>query len=410
MSYKIIHTADWHLGQSFMQKSRIQEHQLFINWLLNIIKTENIDAIIIAGDIFDTANPPIEAMNIYHQFLAQAYQSCVEIIIVGGNHDSAARLNTTGSLLQFLNVHVVGGEAHTLGSIIQLKSKTNKSTVCLVAAIPYIRYGDVRKILEGENVKEAASFFTDSVKLHYDKFLNEAQRLSLNVPILSTAHLYVNGSSISDPSDEKMHTIGSLGQVSSKCFSQGYSYIALGHIHKPQTIKNGQNIVIKYAGSPIPLSFSEREDQKEVTIIEIKDNLLTSKSVEIECFRNLIRFKGTAEELLLNIKNHENIKNLKSWVEVILTERINFNAFNKEIDILAQANNIEILSKGLELPKVESSSLRNNFIAGIDTNPLNNVKDIFIRKCEKTGLNEENINELMPLFDQTIEDISNPTA
>ena len=119
----ILHTADWHLGQTFMQKSRKEEHQLFIHWLLEILDQEKIDVVIVAGDIFDVANPAIEAMDLYHHFLLEAYKQNIDVIIIGGNHDSAARLNTTGALLRLLNVHVVGGEVDALGKIIPLVNK-----------------------------------------------------------------------------------------------------------------------------------------------------------------------------------------------------------------------------------------------------------------------------------------------
>src|SRR6516164_2763119 len=102
MALRIIHTSDWHLGQTFIQKSRIEEHQLFIDWLLQTMETENIDAIIIAGDIFDVSNPSIEEINKYHYFLIEAYKKKIQVIVVGGNHDSASRLNSYKDIFKIL--------------------------------------------------------------------------------------------------------------------------------------------------------------------------------------------------------------------------------------------------------------------------------------------------------------------
>lgn len=406
MSYKIIHTADWHLGQTFKQKSRIEEHLFFIDWLLKTIESEQIQAVIIAGDIFDVANPSIEAMDLYHHFLVNAFKLNVTVIVIGGNHDSAARLNTTGSLLKLLNVHVVGGDINALGQIIPLKN-SNGTLEAAVVAIPYLRDGDLRKIAEAESIKESKIAFTESVKLHYDNLLNQALNTYKNVPIIGTAHLYISGSSVSDSSKENMHSIGTLGQIPSYHFANGYNYLAMGHIHKPQVIKHPKNVILKYAGSPIPLSFSERNDEKEITILTIENGELTYENLLIPTQRNLKRFKGNADDLLAEIVNYKTSSNLTTWAELIITERINFIEFNKKIDEFAAQNNIEILEKILEVPKTVNSTIRQNFNAGTYNNPLDDISQIFTLRCEKAGFNEENIKELMPLFEETLAIVQN---
>jgi exonuclease SbcD len=406
MSYKIIHTADWHLGQSFKQKSRIEEHTHFINWLLNTIETAQVQAVIIAGDIFDVANPSIEAMDLYHYFLVEAYKLKVTVIIIGGNHDSAARLNTTGSLLKLLNVHVVGGDLNALGEIIPLKNEANE-TQAVVVAVPYLRDGDIRKITEAESIKDAKIGFVESVKLHYDILLKKAQENYPNIPIIGTAHLYISGSSVSDSTKENMHTIGTLGQIPSHHFANGYTYLAMGHIHKPQVVKHPENLILKYAGSPIPLSFSERNDEKEITIIMIENGELNYTSLPIETQRYLKRFKGNASELLTQIAEYKKDTKLTTWAELIITERVNFIEFNSQIDKIAAENNIEIVEKILELEKTNTNNLRENFYAGTNNNPLDDIAQIFTIKCEKAGLDQENIKELMPLFEETLTTIQN---
>lgn len=406
MLYKIIHTADWHLGQTFKQKSRIEEHLLFVNWLLKTIENEKVQAVIIAGDIFDVANPSIEAMDLYHQFLLNAFKLNITVIVIGGNHDSAARLNTTGSLLKLLNVHVVGGDVNALGQIIPLQNK-DEQIEAVVVAVPYLRDGDLRKIAEAESIKDAKLEFTQSVKHHYDSLLNEALSLYKNVPIIGTAHLYISGSLVSDNTKENMHAIGTLGQIPSYHFANGYNYLAMGHIHKPQVIKHPENVILKYAGSPIPLSFSERNDEKEITILTIENGKLTHESLPVPTQRNLKRFKGNAHELMAEIGNYQTLSNLTTWAELIITERVNFIEFNKKIDELAAQNNIEILEKILDVPKISSSNIRQNFNAGTHNNPLDDIVQIFTIKCEKAGLNEENIKELMPLFEETLTIVQN---
>ncbi len=402
----ILHTADWHLGQTFMQKSRKEEHQLFIHWLLEILDQEKIDVVIVAGDIFDVANPAIEAMDLYHQFLLEAYKQNIDVIIIGGNHDSAARLNTTGDLLRLLNVHVVGGEVDALGKIIPLVNKKNNLTEAVVVAVPYLRDGEIRKIAEGEEVIEAHHQFSASVQKHYDGLLKEASEKFPGVPIIGTAHLYVNGSALSDPAIENMHAIGTLGQLSSSAFSKGYAYIAMGHIHKPQIMKHGEGVIVKYAGSPIPLSFSEREDQKEVTVLELSANQLTTRTINIPLFRPLRRFKGTPEKVTKIIEEYQHNTLLPAWGEIILTEKMNFIEFNQQIATFCIDNKIEILNRQLAIPSTTYNSIREEYIAGADNNPLDNVTEIFKLKCEKSGLNDENTNALLPLFENILTQVN----
>lgn len=403
---KVLHTADWHLGQTFMQKSRIEEHQMFVDWLINTVEFQEIEYVIIAGDVFDVTNPSIEAMDLYHYFLLEMYKRHVQVIVVGGNHDSAARLNTTGALLKLLNVHVVGGDT-SLGQIIPLENSKTKSVEAVVVAVPYLRDGDLRKISEGEEVVEAHQKFAMSIKKHYDELVEQAVNQYSNLPMIGTAHLYVTGSTLSDSSNETMHAIGTLGQIPSQSFSSKYAYMALGHIHKPQVVKHPEDVPVKYAGSPIPLSFSERDDLKEITIIEIYSNQLSFASKEIPLFRSLKRFKGEADDIIQDIENFSFESNLTSWVELIITSPTDYSVFNDKISTLCKEKNIEVLSRQLELKKDLNHNIRTQYEIGLDNNPLDDVAQIFKLRCEKMGLNEDNIKEINPLFEEIFNQLKN---
>lgn len=402
---KILHTADWHLGQTFLQKSRIEEHKLFIDWLLHTMIVSEIDAVIVAGDIFDVVNPSMEAMDLYHHFLLKSFKNNIQVVIVGGNHDSASRLNTTKSLFQLLNVHIVGGETGNLGQIIPLKNKKGINEVVMVA-VPYLRDGDIRKIAEAENVNDAHQKFSISVKLHYDSLLEQAKLQYPNLPVIATAHLYVNGSSLSD-STENMHAIGTLGQISSGAFHSNFSYVALGHIHKPQIIKHTDGVLLKYAGSPIPLSFSERDDLKEVTILDFDNDLLTTEIVNIPVFRLLKRVKGSSEKVITDIeKLLANDYLLGVWVEIVLTEKLNFIDFMASIEAMINDKNIEILTRTLELKTISNANIREIYQIGMDNNPLDDVAEIFKIRCEKAGLDEENQRLILPLFEEILNQVN----
>jgi exonuclease SbcD len=408
MSLKIIHTADWHLGQTFLQKSRIEEHQYFIDWLLETIQTQDIDAIIIAGDIFDVSSPSVEAINKYHYFLLEAYKLNVQVIIIGGNHDSASRLNSYKDIFKILNVSIVGGDLNNVGELIPVYKRGTTNAAAVVAAVPYLRDGDIRKITEGETINEAHGLFTSEVKKHYDNLLEQAKTNHPSVPVIGTAHLYVTGCLLSEPAEKRMHSlVGTLGQIPSTVFSDGYDYIAMGHIHKPQMIQHPDNVIAKYAGSPIPLSFNERNDLKEITLLTIADNKIAHESLSIPLQRSVIRFEGKADEIIEKIKCHQPSQVLPTWAEIIITEAVNYIEFNNEINDLCIDKNIEILNRTTKFASPDNQSVRSEYIAGTDNNPLDDIPKIFTIRCEKKGMNEESITEIMPLFMQILDEINN---
>ncbi|RTY81470.1 exonuclease subunit SbcD [Flavobacterium sp. ZB4P23] len=408
MSLKIIHTADWHLGQTFLQKSRIEEHTYFIDWLLKTIQTQVIDAIIIAGDIFDVSSPSIEAINKYHYFLLEAYKLKVQVIIIGGNHDSASRLNSYKDIFKILNVSIVGGDLNNVGELIPVYKRGTTNAAAVIAAVPYLRDGDIRKIIEGETVNEAHGLFTSEVKKHYDNLLKQAKTNYPGVPVIGTAHLYVTGCILSEPAEKRMHSlVGTLGQIPSSVFSVGYDYIAMGHIHKPQMVQHPDNVIAKYAGSPISLSFNERNDLKEITVLTIADNKIAHESLPIPLQRSVIRFEGKADEIIEKIKLHEPSQVLPTWAEIIITEAVNYIDFNNEINDLCIDRKIEILNRTTKFTSINNQSIREEYIAGTDNNPLDNIPKIFTIRCEKKGMNEESIAGIMPLFMQILDEINN---
>lgn len=406
MSLKIIHTSDWHLGQTFQQKSRIEEHQRFIDWLLQTSETEMVDGIIVAGDVFDVSNPSIEALNIYHNFLTESYKKGIQVIIVGGNHDSGSRLNSYKELFKILNVTVVGGEQNNVGEIIPLFKKNESQPTAVVVAVPYLRDGDIRRIYAGETLNEAHGLFTAEVKKHYDQLLEETKTKYPNLSVIGTAHLYINGCVLSEPSENRMHSlVGTLGQIPSAVFSKGYDYVALGHIHKPQDISHPEQLKIRYSGSPIPLSFNERNDKKEITLLTIEKSQFEFNSIEIPLERSLIRFEGNGEEIKAKIKAFDILSELTTWGEIIITEKLNYIEFNQEINDLCLEKNIEILNRSTRISNKEYQSIREEFTAGTDNNPLENVPEIFKLRCEKKGIDEEGIKEIMPLFLEILEEV-----
>jgi exonuclease SbcD len=252
---RILHTADWHLGARLVERDRLPEHAAFLDWLIDTLRAEKIDALLVSGDVFDAANPPQDAVALYFDFLKRlADLKTVQAVITGGNHDSASHLNAPRELLKRFDVHVFGhaGEnnAVDLGGAV-------------VAAVPFLRERDLRQAAAGETITAVHEQVRTAIRAHYAEQLAACRDLAQGRPVIAMGHLTVLGATTSD-SERDIH-IGNLGAVGADLF-EGFDYTALGHLHRPQKVASIETI--RYSGSPIPLSFSEATDAKSVVLIE----------------------------------------------------------------------------------------------------------------------------------------------
>ena len=314
---RILHTADWHLGKRLYQYERTEEHQLFLNWLLQCLQEQRIDVLIVAGDIFDTGSPANEALKLYYNFLVQLRSTgCRQAIIIGGNHDSISTLQAPRQLLKAMQIEVVGGVPdNAVEQIIELKN-TYQVVEAVVAAVPFLRDRDVRLSVAGEDATARESRLRQGIIDHYQRLMPLLQSYKTQgLPIIATGHLFAAGAQSSD-SEKEIH-VGSLGHVPAPLFPAELDYIALGHIHKPQIV--GGIPHIRYSGSPIPLSFSEAQDAKQVLVIETSPGQpLQITPVPIPSFRPLLRLSGSPQQVLeqaaaLPLPTHTP---LPAWVEV----------------------------------------------------------------------------------------------
>lgn len=264
---KLLHTSDWHLGQSFFTKTRKDEHQAFINWLLQQVRTEHIDAVIIAGDIFDTGTPPSYARELYNQFVVELQQLNCTLLVLGGNHDAVAVLNESRQLLACLNTYVVASTDLPLSDQVVLLPDKSGNVGAIVCAVPFIRAKDVLQSYAGATGLEKRQALGEAIAQHYQQLfqlaVNERQQRQLDVPIIATGHLTALGVSQSDSVRDIY--IGTLDGFAAEGFPPA-DYIALGHIHRPQKVAKTEHI--RYSGSPIPLSFDELNTEKQVVLVE----------------------------------------------------------------------------------------------------------------------------------------------
>ena len=301
---KILHTSDWHLGQSFFTKSRKNEHAAFLKWLLQQVEVHQIDAIIVAGDVFDTGTPPSYARELYHAFIGELQGMQCTLVVLGGNHDSVSVLNESKALLKYLNSHVIASTYGDLSEqVITLNDRKGQPSAVL-CAVPFIRPRDVLVSEAGQSGTDKRQALGDAIKQHYGALYNEALSLrasieekqgeegsknSAAIPIIATGHLTALG--VSQSESVRDIYIGTLEGFDAKGFPPA-DYIALGHIHRPQKVAKTEHI--RYSGSPIPLSFDELNTQKQVVLItfESESTTPTISTLPVPRFQAMEVIKG----------------------------------------------------------------------------------------------------------------------
>jgi DNA repair protein SbcD/Mre11 len=258
---RILHTSDWHLGQTLRDFDRSYEHQCFLDWLLATIEHEKADALLVSGDIFDNANPSAASQKQLYRFLQQAKMRApqLNVVLIAGNHDSPGRLEAPGPLLQTLGVAVVGYIARNADGEIDLErlvlplTGQDGAIAAWCLAIPFLRPGDLPRISSTE--AQDRDPYADGIAALYQQTLQLA--LGKRQPgqaILALGHCHMVGGTVSADSERRI-VIGGTETVSASMFGPAIAYAALGHLHLAQSV--GKQPHLRYCGSPLPLSFSE---------------------------------------------------------------------------------------------------------------------------------------------------------
>ena len=275
---RILHTADWHLGQTFFGYDRVEEHTHFLQWLVRELKENKIDVLLIAGDIFDVSNPSAASQHMFYRFIRQVTEENpkLQLVVVAGNHDAAARLEAPLPLLQEMRTEIRGivrrheGEIDYDHLIVELKNSEGEvEALCL--AVPFLRQGDYPVVTTDGNP------YAEGVKELYARLQERAlQRRKDGQALVAVGHLQATGSEIAERDFSERTIIGGLECVSPDAFTEQIAYTALGHIHKSQRVSGRENV--RYAGSPLPMSFAEREYHHGVVIVTLAEGW----AVEIE--------------------------------------------------------------------------------------------------------------------------------
>jgi len=269
-SLRLIHTSDWHLGHELFGHSREAEHDAFLNWLVEQLAQEQADALVVAGDVYDVAHPPVAAMERLYRFLREATDRCphLQIVMIGGNHDSAARINLPAPLLDQGRVHLLGALPRTREGpqfdklCVPLRNRDGAAAAWAVA-VPYCRPGDL-------GARSLTQLFAEAI--------DHAEARAGGLPLIACGHLHVAGGEISEHSERRI-TIGGEEAEAAAMFDARLAYAALGHLHRPQQIKG--ETLIRYSGSPIPLSAAERGYRHSIAVVDVGPGSAEARLIEV---------------------------------------------------------------------------------------------------------------------------------
>jgi exonuclease SbcD len=401
---KILHTADWHIGKILHRQSLYDDIGYFFDWLVQRITDEKIDLLLVSGDIFDLANPSNMDTKLYYQTLYRLSKTNVKVIITGGNHDSISLLDAPSSLLDVLDITVVGGAKDDIHHEIIPITGNHGEVECIVLAVPFLRDKDLRQSMQASEMADKSSFISEAIKQHYDKLVEmTVEKFGYSAPIIAMGHLYMQGSITSD-SEREIH-IGNLEGLDSKIIHPEIDYIALGHIHKPQKIGNKNNI--RYSGSPVFLDFSERNYDKMVIEIEIEANEIKSiTSVAIPKSREILKFTGDLTSVKNMLMEYQNKYPLTAFIEIEIQENefdvLKIQAMEDMIDSI-KSEDFKILKNRIFFDQTPDSMkvILNESRTIQELTPM----DIFRQKLSENNLNELEMKELTEIYVSLIEEI-----
>ena len=397
---KLLHTSDWHIGRTLYGRKRYEEFEAFMSWLAETIQQNEIDALLVAGDVFDTSAPSNRAQELYYRFLCRvAASSCRHVVVVAGNHDSPSFLNAPKELLKALDVHVVGSSTESPEDEVLVLRNEQDAPELIVCAVPYLRDRDIRVAEAGESVEDKERKLIEGIRTHYAAVaaLAEQKReeLGADIPIVGTGHLFTAGGQTVDGDGVRELYVGSLAHVTAGIFPACYNYLALGHLHVPQKVNGSETI--RYSGSPLPMGFGEAKQQKSVCQVEFHSTAASVQLIDVPIFQKLERVKGDWDGISNRILELS-ATDSQGWLEVIydgtevigdLRERLEAAISGTQMEILRIKNN-RIIERVLRQIHEE------------ETLDDLNVNDVFERCLAVHDVSEEQRPELLRAYQETV--------
>ena len=397
---RILHTSDWHIGRTLYGRKRYEEFEAFLAWLAETIQQNEIDALLVAGDVFDTIAPSNRAQELYYRFLCRvAASSCRHVVVVAGNHDSPSFLNAPKELLKALDVHVVGSCAGSPENEVLVLRNEQDAPELIVCAVPYLRDRDVRVVEASESVEDKERKLIDGIRDHYAQVAVVAEQkreeFGVDIPIVAMGHLFTTGGQTVDGDGVRELYVGSLAHVTAGIFPACFNYLALGHLHVPQKVNDSETI--RYSGSPLPMGFGEAKHQKSVCQVDLHSTAASVQLIDVPIFQKLERVKGDWDGISSRILELS-ATDSQGWLEVVydgievigdLRERLEAAISGTEMEILRTKNN-RIIDR--VLGQIHEEETLDDL----------NVNDVFERCLAIHDVSEEQRPELLRAYQEAI--------
>ena len=396
---KVLHTSDWHLGNVLHGRKRYDEYEQFLNWLVGCIRDEQIDVLLIAGDIFDTTAPSNRAQELYYHFLNRVAEiHGLQVVVTGGNHDSPSLLNAPKPLLRQLHIHVVGAATPDISEEVFLLKSGDSLESVIVCAVPYLRDRDIRTVEPGESIDDKMTKIQEGISDHYRQVWTVAQSLrgDRTIPIIAMGHLFLAG--CSPNGDERVRDlyIGTLDGVEPGRILHGFDYLALGHLHEHRKVTGSP--WCRYSGAPIPLGFGEAGQEKKVVVIDLPEEGTRSvREVPVPCFLRLQKIPGAIsaiEQTLRGLCAGEE----RVWVEIVVESGGTSAGLQSRLHDLVRNSPVEIL-------KIENAALTNAVLRAMEEGEhLGDLDetDVFSRCLDEHGITGGDRDQLITLFQEIL--------
>lgn len=397
---KILHTSDWHIGRTLYGRKRYEEFEAFLTWLAETIQQEQVDVLLVAGDVFDTSAPSNRAQELYYRFLCRiAASTCRHVVVTAGNHDSPSFLNAPRELLRALDVHVLGNVMENPEDEVLLLYKQDGSPELIVCAVPYLRDRDIRTAEAGESIEDKEQKISEGIRSHYADIVALAEQrrneLGIDIPIIAMGHLFAAGGQTVDGDGVRELYVGSLAHVSAGIFPACLDYVALGHLHVPQKVNAAD--MMRYSGSPLAMGFGEARQNKSVCLVDFENKNAEVRVVDVPVFQRLERIKGGWKEISARILELSATKS-QAWLEVVYDGEEVIGDLRERLDAALSGTELEIL-------RVKNNRITDSILNQIhkdETLDDLNVNDVFDRCMSMHNVPDEQRPELLRAYQETL--------
>lgn len=389
---KILHTSDWHIGQTLYAKKRLEEHGKFLAWLKETIIARGIDALIVSGDVFDNGAPGGAAQRLYYDFLTSLNGTCCRtVVVIAGNHDSPVLLEAPAGVLERLHIFAVGLPGEPERRVIPLRGADGE-VAALCCAVPYLRRSDIAR--SDDDITTDERILRATVQA-YEDMAQAAQIARLqygDVPVVATGHLFAAGSARMPGDGVRELYVGSLGQVGAEVFPQVFSYVALGHIHSAQRVAGQERI--RYCGAPLPMSFSEAGARKAVLEVTTGD-MLRVEEIGVPAFQRLETVSGSREQIMARLTA---LAGEDVWIEVTHTGDTPCAHLSADVHDAVKDSRAQVLSVR------DAAAVRSAIGAEVPAETLEtvSVQDVFVRCMNEAGYGEDQQREMIDCFNEII--------